>query len=140
MKSTLNPYLNFNGNTKEAMEFYHSIFGGKLDLQTFGESGMSNISEKQKNLIIHARLESDNILIMASEGKPGEKVNFGDNVSLSIVGEDEKTLTEWFNKLSEGGIVTMPMAKQFWGDTFGMCTDKFGVHWMVNILGKKPTQ
>jgi PhnB protein len=132
----LNPYLNFNGNTKEAMEFYHSIFGGKLDMQTFGEANMA-ADESQKDLIVHARLESDGILIMASEGKPGEKVNFGDNVSLSLVGEDEEKLTEWFGKLSENGKITMPLAKQFWGDTFGMCTDKFGVQWMINILNPK---
>ncbi len=137
MKPTLNPYLNFNGETKDAMEFYHSVLGGKLSMQTFGEGNMPDIPEDAKDLIIHARLEADGILIMASDGGHMRKVNMGDNIQLSIQGSDEKLLTDWFNKLSEGGKVGMPMAKQFWGDTFGMFTDKFGVNWMINITSEK---
>lgn len=137
MKPTLNPYLNFNGETKDAMEFYHSVIGGKLSMQTFGEGNMPDIPEDAKDLIIHARLEADGILIMASDGGHMRKVNMGDNIQLSIQGSDEKLLTDWFNKLSEGGKVGMPMAKQFWGDTFGMFTDKFGVNWMINITSEK---
>ncbi|MBI3486231.1 VOC family protein [Candidatus Daviesbacteria bacterium] len=132
MKPTLNPYLLFNGECKEAMEFYKSVLGGELTMSTFGESGMP-ASEEEKDQIIHARLENDALTFMASDSGHGGPVKFGDNVNLSISGSDKDKLTEWFNKLAEGGKVGMPLAKQFWGDTFGMLTDKFGAHWMVNI-------
>lgn len=132
MKPILNPYLLFNGGCKAAMEFYKSILGGELSMQTFGESGMPTPDE-YKNHIIHARLENDTLTFMASDSGHAGPVKFGDNVSLSISGSDKNKLTEWFNKLSESGKVDMPLAKQFWGDTFGMLIDKFGIHWMVNI-------
>lgn len=129
----LNPYLNFNGNTKEAMEFYHQVLGGELTLQKFSEAPGMPVPAGYEDKIIHARLDSDAIVIMGSEGQPGTNVGFGDNVHLSISGSDEPKLTRWFKGLSDGGNVTMPLAKQFWGDTYGQLTDRFGVHWMVNI-------
>ena len=72
---------------------------------------------------------------MASDGNSENPVRMGDNISMSIAGDDETVLTEYFNKLSEGGKVDMPLAKQFWGDTFGMFTDKFGIHWMIILSG-----
>lgn len=69
----------------------------------------------------------------ASDGMPDRPVNFGTSISISIAGTDEVQLTAFFTGLSDGGSVTMPLAKQIWGDSFGMCTDKFGIHWMVNI-------
>lgn len=134
--TTLNPYLNFNSNTRDAMRFYQSVLGGQLSMQTFGEAGMAK-TDSEKDLIIHALLKSGEIVIMASEGHPGEEVKFGDNINLSISGSDEETLTKYFNGLAEGGKVNMPLAKQFWGDTFGMLTDKFGVQWMVNITSEQ---
>ncbi len=130
---TLNPYLNFNRETKQAMEFYHSVLGGKLDIQTFGESGMPNIPEDEKDLVIHAKLEAGGLVIMASDGGKDHPIHMGDNVHMSLQGNEEN-LTKWFKELSEGGKIDMPLQKQFWGDTFGMFTDKFGVHWMINIL------
>jgi len=129
----LNPYLIFNGNTKEAMQFYHKVLGGELSLQTFSEAPGMPVPPGYEDKIIHARLDADGIVIMASEGQPGRKVDFGDNVNLSLNGSDEPRLTRVFNELSEGGKVTMALAKQFWGDTYGQFTDKFGVHWQVNI-------
>ena len=138
MSVRLNPYLGFNGKTREAMEFYKSILGGELVMQSFGESGASK-SEEQNDLIMHAQLTSGDMVIMASDGGEHNKVDFGNNVSLSLVGEDAVKLTEIFNKLAEGGTVDMKLEKQFWGDTFGMLTDKFGQHWMVNInSGEQP--
>ena len=134
-KPTLTPYLNFNGNTAEAMKFYQSILGGELTMQTFGEAKMSS-SPKDKDLIVHAALKNDALSMMASDGQPSQKVKFGDNIHMSIAGQDNSKLTEIFTKLGRGGKVDMPLAKQFWGDTFGMVTDKFGVHWMVNIVAK----
>ena len=133
MKTTLNPYLTFNGDAKPAMEFYHGVLGGELKLQTFGEAQGMPVPPGYEDRIIHAYLDADGVIIMASDAPPGSDATFGDNVSLSLVGSDADTLTRVFNDLSAGGKVTMPLAKQFWGDTFGMFTDRFGVHWMVNI-------
>ena len=132
MNATLSPYLNFNGNTAEAMRFYQSVLGGDLSIQTFGDAGMAQ-NDNEKNLTVHAALTADGITLFASDGRPDQKVIFGDNVNLSLQGSDSERLTGYFNGLAAGGRVDMPLAKQFWGDTFGMLTDKFGVHWMVNI-------
>jgi len=132
MKATLNPYLNFNGNAAAAMKFYKSILGGALTMQTFGEAKMSE-SPKDKDLILHASLKSGSVIIMAADTQPNMPATAGSNVHLSLQGQDAKSLKGIFNKLAQGGTVDMPLAKQFWGDTFGMLTDKFGVHWMLNI-------
>ena len=136
MKITLNPYFNFMGNAREAMEFYKSVFGGKLTMQTFKEAGFPH-DPKDDDLVIHSMLQADMIVLMASDGNKEHPVkNVGDNAHLSLNGDDTAKLTEYFNKLSKGGKIDMPLAKQFWGDTFGMLTDKFGIHWMVNISKK----
>ena len=132
MNATLSPYLNFNGNAAEAMRFYQSVLGGELNIQTFGDAGVAQ-NESEKNPTVHAALTSNGITLFASDGRPDLKVVFGDNVHLSLQGSDSSTLTNYFNGLAAGGKVDMPLAKQFWGDTFGMLTDRFGVHWMVNI-------
>ncbi|MDA4118213.1 MAG: VOC family protein [Thaumarchaeota archaeon] len=135
MEPSLTPYLNFNGNTSEAMKSYQSILGGELTMQTFGEASMAETPE-EKNLIVHAALKSDGLSLMASDTHPNEPAKFGDNVHLSISGQDGARITEIFNRLGQGGKIDMALAKQFWGDTFGMLTDKFGVHWMVNITSQ----
>ncbi len=132
MNATLSPYLNFNGNAAEGMRFYQSVLGGDLNIQTFGDAGMAQ-SDHEKNLTLHAALIGDGITLFASDGRPDQKVIFGDNVHLSLQGSDTERLTRYFNGLAAGGHVDMALDKQFWGDTFGMLTDKFGVHWMVNI-------
>ena len=129
----LAPYLNFSGNCEEAMNFYHDVLGGKLDFSRFSDMNDPSTPEDYKNKIIHATLTNDALTFMASDTHPGVQVAFGDSVQMSLAGKDEELLTKYFNGLSLGGIVTMPLAKQFWGDTFGMFTDKFGIHWMVNI-------
>ncbi len=136
MEPTLNPYLNFNGNTAEAMKFYHSVLGGDLTMQTFEDAKMAATPE-MKSMIVHALLKNDALTFMASDTQPSMKATFGSNVHLSISGGDSERLTKIFNGLAQGGTVTMPLAKQFWGDTFGMLTDKFGVHWMVNISAQQ---
>jgi PhnB protein len=132
MTATLSPYLNFNGNTAEGMRFYQSVLGGDLNIQTFGDAGVAQ-NDNEKNLTLHAALTSNGITLYASDGRPGTNVIFGDNVHLSLQGDDADKLTGYFTGLAAGGTVDMPLAKQFWGDTFGMLTDKFGMHWMVNI-------
>jgi PhnB protein len=135
MSTSLSPYLNFNGNAAEAMRFYQSVLGGELYIQSFGDAGMAQ-SEAEKNLTLHAALTGDRVNLYASDGRPDMQVNFGNNVHLSLQGDDAAGLTNTFNSLAAGGHVDMPLAKQFWGDTFGMLTDKFGMHWMVNITGR----
>ena len=135
-KTTLAPYLTFDGNAGEAMRFYHSVLGGDLKVQTFAEANMAKTPE-EKDRIVHATLMNDAVTFMASDGMVGRPVKFGDNVSLSISGSNHGWLSGVFQKLSQGGRVDMPLAKQFWGDTFGMLTDKFGIHWMVNITAQQ---
>jgi PhnB protein len=134
MKTTLLPYLNFDGKTAEAMNFYQSIFGGELNLQTYGEAGMEEDAELGKR-IIHADLRSELFSVMASDTHPEHSppMSIGNNIHLSIIGSDEDMLTQYFYKLSEDGSIYMPLEKQFWGDIFGSLTDKFGINWMVNI-------
>ena len=132
MEPAITPYLNFNGNTAEAMRFYRSILGGELTMQTFGEANMAGTPD-QKDMIIHAALKSNSLSLMASDTQPKQPARFGDNIHMNLTGQDNNRLTEIFNRLAQGGKIDMPLAKQFWGDTFGMLTDKFGVHWMVNI-------
>jgi PhnB protein len=132
MQPSLTPYLIFNGNAAEAMKFYHSLLGGELKMQTFEEAKMAR-NPQEKDLIIHATLKNEGLSIMASDSMPERAAKFGDNVHISLSGKDGAALTAVFDGLAKGGKVDFPLAKQFWGDTYGQVTDKFGVHWMVNI-------
>lgn len=138
MQSKLNPYISFQGNTREAMEFYKTVFGGELTLSTFGEAGM-NHSGVDPNGIMHAMLVADNgITLMAADSPTGmREFVAGTNISISLSGDNKEELTGYYNKLIDGGKVEEPLAEAPWGDTFGMCIDKFGIFWMVNITGKK---
>ncbi len=131
--TTLNPYLNFGGNAREAMEFYHGIFGGELNIQTFGQAPGMDLPAGYEDKVLHAHLKFGQVIIMASETQPGTQPVVGNNVHLSLNGQDKEVITQWFNALAEGGKVDMPLAEQFWGDTFGMLTDKFVILWMANI-------
>lgn len=121
------------GQGTEAMKFYQSIFGGNLKIQTYGEAGQGKPEEK--DYLMHGELTTDTFTFFAADGNSEHQVHIGDNVNMSLMGDDEALLTKWFNALSEGGHIDLPLAKMFWGDTFGQFTDKFGVHWMVNISG-----
>lgn len=138
MQSKLNPYVSFQGNTREAMEFYKTIFGGELTLSTFGEAGMTDHGVEPDG-IMHAMLVADNgITLMAADSATGMREFIaGTNMSISLSGDNEEELTGYYNKLIEGGKVDQPLTKAPWGDTFGMCIDKFGIFWMVNIAGSK---
>ncbi len=136
MNSKLNPYIAFNGNAKEAMEFYKQVFGGDLKMSTFKESGAP--AGANPDGIMHAMLTAENgIMLMASDTAPGMDYKPGDNVSISLSGDNEEELKGYWDKLSAGAKITMPMDKAPWGDMFGMLTDKFGIYWLVNIAGKK---
>jgi PhnB protein len=136
MSVTLNPYLHFNGNAAEAIEYYKTIFGGELTISHYGESGMP-VEDEQKDLVMHADLQADDLRLMASDSGPMGTVTNGTNISISLSGDDEARLTKYFEALSAGGNVTVPMAVAPWGDSFGMVTDKLGIEWLVNILAKK---
>jgi PhnB protein len=132
MGSRLNPYISFAGNAREAMEFYQGVFGGELKLNTFGEYGAQGTPEADK--VMHSQLETDaGFTLMCADTPPGTEIQQGNNMTVSLSGDDADQLRGYWDKLSEGGTVTMPLEKQMWGDEFGMCSDRFGVPWMVNI-------
>ncbi len=132
MASVLNPYISFESDARQAMEYYRDVFGGELRMNTFGEFGQPDSPDANK--IMHAQLETDRgFTLMASDTPAGMPRNPGDTISISLSGDDADTLRGYWEKLSDGGTVTMPLEKQMWGDEFGMCTDRFGVPWMVNI-------
>ena len=138
MATHLNPYLCFPDNARQAMEFYHSVFGGELALSTFGEFHASEDPAEQDK-IMHGMLTSPSGLVLMGADTPnGMDYNPGDNISVSLSGEDEAELRGYWEKLTDGATITMPLNAAPWGDTFGMCADKFGVNWLVNIAGAKP--
>jgi PhnB protein len=131
MASRLNPYIAFPGTARQAMEFYQSVLGGKLTISTFGEFGSQG---PEADNVMHAMLETDGgFALMASDLGPGMEHNPGNNITVSLSGDDADDLRSYWEKLSDGGTVTMPLEKQMWGDEFGMCVDQFGITWMVNI-------
>lgn len=134
MTSRLNPYISFDGNARQAMEFYKDVFGGTLAVSTFGEFGAPDAEGADK--IMHAMLESDNgFTLMGADTPPGMEHNPGTNIAVSLSGDDGDLLRGYWAKLSDAGSVTVPLEKQMWGDEFGACTDQFGISWMVNIAG-----
>ncbi len=133
MVSRLNPYISFAGNAQQAMEFYKKVFGGSLALNTFGEFGAADGPEA--NQIMHGMLETDSgFTLMGADTPPGMEHNPGNNMAVSLSGEDADELRSYWEKISERGTVTVPLEKQMWGDEFGMCEDRFGIAWMVNIV------
>ena len=137
MAARLNPYVSFAGNAREAVEFYEKVFGGTLRVNTFGEFG--NTDPAIANQVMHAMLETDSgFTLMAADLPPGETLKPGHNITISLSGDTDKELRGYWEQLSEGGTVTMPLAKQMWGDEFGMCVDRFGIPWMVNITQPQP--
>ncbi len=135
MTVRLNPYISFRDDARAAMEYYRSVFGGELDLCTFGESGMTD-DPAQQDKVMHALLDTGTgMVLMASDTPPGMDVQEGSRISISLSGDDETTLRGYWDALSDGGTVVMPLERAPWGDSFGMCIDRFGVTWLVNIAG-----
>ena len=134
MPAVLNPYINFRDNARQALEFYKEVFGGDLRVNTFGEYGDPN--QPGADGVMHGQLETDSgFTLMASDAPPGMDVSSGaGNITISLSGDEEQQLRGYWDKLSEGGTVTMPFEKQMWGDLYGKCTDKFGVPWMVDVF------
>jgi PhnB protein len=135
--ATANPYLNFNGNTEDAFNFYRSVFGGEfLTIQRFKDTPEANrVAPSERDKIMHIALPiGKNNILMGTDAleSMGHKVASGNNLHISLSTESEEETKKLFNGLSAGGTVTVPLEKQFWGATFGMFTDKFGISWMVN--------
>jgi PhnB protein len=133
MATQLNAYLNFRDNARQVMEFYHSIFGGELATNTFAEFGASE-DPAEADKIMHSQLSTDDgLVLMAADTPNSMDYSPGTAISLSLSGDDEDELRGYWDKLSDGGTVVMPLEKAPWGDVFGMCVDRFGINWMVNI-------
>jgi PhnB protein len=132
MASRLNPYISFAGNAQDAMEFYKSVFGGTLELRTFGEYGAAGTPLENK--IMHGSLETSNgFTLMGADAPPDMEHLPGNNITISLSGDDDAELRGYWEKLSADGVVQTPLEKQMWGDEFGACSDRFGINWLVNI-------
>jgi PhnB protein len=132
MASVLNPYISFDGNAREAMESYRDIFGGDLTISTFGEFGQADSPIADK--VMHGQLSAPNgMVLMGADNPPDTKHEPGNTIAISLSGTDADELRGYWSRLADGGQVTVPLEKQMWGDEFGMCTDRFGIGWMVNI-------
>lgn len=142
--ATVNPYLNFAGNTEEAFNFYKSVFGTEFigPVQRFKDTPFgAQMSDEDKEKIMHIALPiGNNVILMATDSleSMGHTRTTGNSFSLAISPDSEEQATTLFNALAEGGTVTMPLEKAFWGAYFGTLTDKYGVQWMVNYDGNQP--
>ena len=135
MTIRLNPYLNFRDTAREAMEFYHSIFGGELQLNTFAElQGSDDPAEADK--IMHGMIVAPNgLVVMGADTPDSMEYTPPTGFSVSLSGDEDGELRRYWEGLSEGGAIVMPLETAPWGDAFGMCVDKYGISWMVNIAG-----
>ena len=137
----INSYLTFNGNCREAMNFYKKCLGGELTMQTIGESPLADKMPKQmKESILHSTLTKGALVIMASDMVSDGGLIKGNSVSLMLNCSSEKEIWSFYEKLSEGGEATHPLENTFWGALFGDLVDRFGNHWMLhyqNSIDKK---
>jgi len=127
------PYVNFQGNAREAMTFYQGVLGGELSISTFSDIPMEGTPGEIKDNVMHSQLDNDTLTFMGSDMPPGQPYVTGTNMTLCLFGTDAGQLKKFFEGLSAGGRVTMPLARQAWGDEYGSFIDKFGIQWMVNI-------
>ncbi|MFI9048140.1 VOC family protein [Streptomyces sp. NPDC053427] len=133
MASRLNPYISFAGEAKQAMEFYKQVLGGNLAVNTYGSFG-AETPPGYADKIMHGMLETaSGFTLMGADTPPGMEHKPGNNFAVSLSGDDSEELHGYWDELSGGGSVSVPLERQMWGDVFGMCTDKFGITWMINI-------
>ena len=136
MAILLNPYLAFGRNAREAMNFYHGVFGGDLVVSTFGESGM-NEGPADADLVMHAQLTTaDGHTIMGAD-TPSSMPQPTGTQQVSLSGDDAATLTRYWQGLEDGAKIMEPLVEAPWGDTFGMLVDRFGISWLVNAAGQE---
>jgi PhnB protein len=136
MSVLLNPYISFGDNARAALDFYQSVFGGELNVMTFGDMPGVPTDPDEAAKVMHGQLNGDNGVVLMAADTPNSMEHAPFNGSISLSGDDEATLTGYFDKLSAGGEIGEPLTKAPWGDTFGMCKDRFGIQWMVNIAGQ----
>jgi len=128
----LTPYIHFAGNAEEALNFYKEVLGGEISVLSRYEDSPMPTDEDYKHKIIHARLVFGNNMIMISDTFKGNDINVNGNIQLSVEVADKVQMETIFSKMAAGGKITMPLQDQYWGATFGMLEDKFGVSWMFN--------
>ncbi len=126
------PYINFQGQAREALEFYHEALGGELTLMAANPQGPPKLAEPGEP-IMHGALSSDGLTIMGSDGHPDYPPTVGENMAIALSGTDFERLSGAFEKLSAGGVIKQALKTESWGDSFGYFADKFGINWMVNI-------
>jgi PhnB protein len=134
----LNPYLNFDGNAREAIEFYQGVFGGDANIMAFGDMGMTEHEGTPipADGVMHGQLTTpEGFTLMASDNVPGMTEGQTPNGHLSLSGDESELLHGYFDKLADGGTIDVPLEKAPWGDEFGQVKDKFGINWLVNIAG-----
>ncbi|MFJ8912647.1 VOC family protein [Amycolatopsis sp. NPDC102389] len=133
MGSRLNPYIRYNGNARQAMEFYQEVLGGKLEIGTIADFGSPGSLSADK--VMHAQLDTSSGFTLMACDVAGQVEDVphspGNNVAVYLGGDGE--LRGYFEQLSVGGTVTMPLEKQVWGDEAGALVDRFGISWMFNI-------
>lgn len=134
MSVKLNPYLNFDGKAREAMEFYRTVFGGELNVNTYADFQASQDPADQDR-VMHSMLDCDGLTLMAADNPGSMEYRPPAGFSVSLSGDDESTLRGYWDGLSDGATVNMPLEQAPWGDTFGSLTDRFGIEWLVNIAG-----
>lgn len=138
MASTLNPYLAFRGNARQAMEFYQSVLGGDLTASTFGEFQVSD-DPAEADHIMHSQLETPaGFTLMGADMPKSMPFEDGETITISLSGDDESELRGYWDGLADGAAIATPLELAPWGDHFGMLTDKFGIGWLINIAGSPP--
>jgi PhnB protein len=139
MPTILNPYISFRDNAREAMNFYQSVFGGELTLSTFGDFQASEDPAEAEKIMHGMLTTTQGLVIMGADTPNSMEYHPGSAISISVSGDDEVELRGYYQKLSgDGGAVTVPMEQSPWGDVFGMCTDRYGVAWLVNVNAAQP--
>jgi len=138
---TAHPYLYFNGNTEEAFQFYQSVFDVEpMDLLRFGdiEGNPMNVSDTDRDKIAHIGLQIGNVILMGTDviDSMGQSLTIGNNFYITLEPESAEEAETVFHRLSDGGTIQIPLKKEFWAEKYGMCTDKFGVQWMVSYEGE----
>lgn len=138
MSAIMTPYLSFRDQAADALSFYQGIFGGEVQTTTFGEGGMA-LDPAEADKVMHGQLTSGaGFVLMASDTPASMGVPSGSAITLSLSGDDETVLTGWWDALTADGTVVLPLEVAPWGDRFGMCTDCFGIDWMVSIAQPAP--
>lgn len=130
---TLNPYISFKDSARQALEFYQTVFGGELSIDTFASYDMGQ-DPGENDLVMHGQLETpEGLVLMASDTPSSMPYAEPAGITVSVSGDEESLLEGYWNALSEGGTVTMPLDTPPWGGRFGMLTDKFGIDWMISV-------